>query len=154
MTYFMVVPRPFMCMEMGSPLLGEEGFVFLSKALHLLHRSFVWLYPQSHSIQLRASVLCGYHTCFVTLLQRTIVMQDIHRTSVNAGFRSRLCPDLFYHPEMADSHGPRPDHCEVWAPYIWQLLVKLRIFLDLGDFGWRLPPSCIILLCHLTRKEF
>jgi hypothetical protein len=42
-----------------------------------------------------------HHTRFVTSLQWTILMRSIHRTSVNAGFCSRLCLTLFYHPETA-----------------------------------------------------
>jgi hypothetical protein len=51
---------------------------------HLLHRHFARVYPHSRSVQARAFVPYGHHTPFVTLLQRTILMQDINRTSVSA----------------------------------------------------------------------
>jgi hypothetical protein len=75
------------------------------------------VYPHSRGVQVRAFVLYGHHTRYVSSLQWTLLMQDIHRASINAGFFSGLCFNLFYNSETAVSHldGRRPGHRQVKA---------------------------------------
>jgi hypothetical protein len=88
----------------------RKGWSFWVDAI-LLRRNLPRVYPHSQ-LPVRALVLYGHHTRFVTVLQWVTFMQDIHRTSVNASFCFRLCVNLFYYSGTAVSHlnGRRPDH--------------------------------------------
>jgi hypothetical protein len=78
------------------------GWGCLSKYVsHLLHRHFVRVYPHSRFVRVRTFVLDGHHTRFVTLLLWIILTVDIHSTSVNAGFCTRLYRLSCYQPEAA-----------------------------------------------------
>jgi hypothetical protein len=137
-----------------------RGWVDLSEQVpHLMHRNWEPVYTHTHSIHESAFVLYGRHKCFVTLPRRISFGQVIYRTAINADFCRRLSLNLFYHSEMAVSHfnGFRSDHCKALASYTsyaWLLLVQLQLHLDLDDFGWLLPVSCIILSFNCIRKEF
>jgi hypothetical protein len=69
MTKCLFLLRPFICLEMGPPTRGGVGLS--EQAPHLLHRNSSRVYQHSHSIQIRAFVLCTRYklTSFVTLLQ-------------------------------------------------------------------------------------
>jgi hypothetical protein len=90
MTKFMFVQRSFMCLELGSPLRREEGFVFLS-------RRHICCTVISCSVQVRVFVLYGEHTRFIILLQLIVIKQDIIKSYVSAGFCSRLHLNLLYY---------------------------------------------------------
>jgi hypothetical protein len=53
--------------------------IFFEIAPNLLHRNFPRVYPHSRIVYVRAFVLYGHHTRFVTLLQCTILMQEQRR---------------------------------------------------------------------------
>jgi hypothetical protein len=102
------------------------------------------VYLHSHSVRVRTIVLYGHHTRFLTLLQRIILMQDIHRTSVNVGFCSRLCLKLFNYSETAVSHltaakfEPLMFHTNGFSlsncKYIWYFLyIKLSVLFSTVD---------------------
>jgi hypothetical protein len=62
------------------------------------------------------------------MLQLITFMRDIHRTSVSAGFYSRLCLNLFYNSETAVSHlnGCSPDHRQFKALMLHCLLAGVK----------------------------
>jgi hypothetical protein len=81
----------------------------------LLHCNLARVYQHSHRVQVRAFVLYGPYTRFVTILQWITFMLDIHKTSVKEDFCSRSCLHFFFHSEAAASllNGCRLDHCQV-----------------------------------------
>jgi hypothetical protein len=94
---FLFVQIPFMCLDMGSRTRGGIGFSEWEP--FLWDRNLSRVCPHSRSAQGRTLILYGHHTRRVTLPQWITFMQGIHRSCVNANFRSRLCLDLFYHSE-------------------------------------------------------
>jgi hypothetical protein len=56
---------------------STRGVVGLSEhAPHLFHRNVAWVFTHSHRVRVRALALYGHDAHFVTLLQRTVLMQD------------------------------------------------------------------------------
>jgi hypothetical protein len=125
----------------------------------LLHRNFAGVYTHSRRDQVRAFVLYGHRTRVVTSLHLIILMQDIHKTSLNAGFCSKLCLNLFYcsETEVRQMNGRRPDHRQVEVPYgsyAWLLLLKLHVRLGLNDFGLLLPVFYITLSSMCRNNQY
>jgi hypothetical protein len=110
------------------------------------------MYPHPRRAQVRAFVPYGHHnTRFVTLLQWIKLMQVTHRISLNA---------LTHFTTRNGSHlnGSRPEHRQdeaSYASYAWLLILQLHVHLNLHDFGWLLPLSCIIscLIAHVRNFE-
>jgi hypothetical protein len=86
--------------EVGNEISSSaRGGIYLYEwASNLLHRNFARVYVYALS-QRRSKGICtyGHYTRFSTLLQWSILVQDIHTTSVYADFYSRLYLILFYH---------------------------------------------------------
>jgi hypothetical protein len=83
----------------------------------------------------------------------------MHRISLNAGFCSRLCLNLYNFSETAVSqlNGRRPDRRQVQASYTsyaWLLLIQCHVHSDSRGLGLILPVSYIIYLYSHTSKEF
>jgi hypothetical protein len=98
MTKFLFVSRPFMCLEIGSPLRREEGFVFLS-------RRHICCTVVSHECTLTHAESRWGHLYFMDTIHALSLYYNeqflckIYTGHVNAGFCSRLCLNLFYSSE-------------------------------------------------------
>jgi hypothetical protein len=77
MTEFLFVPRPFMSLEMGSPLPWREDLVLLCRRLICCAIISNQCTRAHEASRLRTCVLYGHHTRFVTSLQWITFMQDM-----------------------------------------------------------------------------